>query len=191
MTLIDKLEAGIGSELADAAPASAQMYSAAVLVAITRHPRNPLVVLTRRADHLKYHSGEVAFPGGKWEARDMDLASTALRETEEEIGLRPGLVELKGVLPQRISRLGVAVTPFVGLIPNGVKLYPNPSEIEAIFYTPLRFFLETPADSMRIYNRYLERHISVPAWRYQGFEIWGLTALFIQDLLNELEDFQS
>lgn len=154
------------------------LAQAGVLVAITDEA-DPHLVLTRRAQHLNSHSGEVAFAGGKQDATDPDIVFTALREAHEEINLFPQQVKVIGQLDQVVSRFGYVVTPIVGLIPADVEFIANPDELDAIFKVPLRFFLESePHD-------YFERgNISIPSFHYEGFRIWGLTAMMITEMVN-------
>ncbi len=93
-----------------------RLAEAAVLMPIVDRPE-PTLLFTRRAAHLNTHSGQVAFPGGKREAQDPDLLTTALRESEEEIALPPHHVQLLGRLSEVVSLHGLRVTPYVGLIP--------------------------------------------------------------------------
>ena len=116
---------------------------AAVLVPITRSDE-PELVLTLRASGLSTHGGEVAFPGGRRDPEDRDLVDTALREAEEEIGLPPGLVEVVGPLSSLVSRHGIQVTPYVGLVPDYVEYKPNDAEIASVFSVPLEFFRSDP-----------------------------------------------
>jgi len=160
---------------------------AGVLVAITDCSHNPEVILTRRAAHLSSHSGEVAFPGGKHDDTDPDLLFTALREAQEEVGLVPDQVEVLGQLGQVLSKNRLQVTPWVGLVPVDVELTVNPDELDAVFRVPLRFFLETNSMQTHRINAY-GREMDVPAWRYEGFLIWGLTAYVLVDLLNLVFD---
>lgn len=155
---------------------------AAVLVPLTRSD-DPELVLTLRASGLSTHGGEVAFPGGRRDAGDPDLAFTALREAEEEVGLPPGLVEMIGPLSPLVSRFGIRVTPWVGVVPDYVEYRPNDSEIAAVFAVPLRFFLETPREVTHRID-YEGRSWYVPCYQYEGFKIWGLTAVMIVELLN-------
>src|SRR3989338_9158039 len=104
-------------------PTDKRYPEAAVLVPITRRDE-PEVVLTLRASGLSTHGGEVAFPGGRRDPEDADLIETALREAEEEIGLPPGLVEVIGPLSTLVSRHGIPVTPYVGLVPDFVEYKP-------------------------------------------------------------------
>jgi len=159
--------------------------SAAVLVILTNLDYNPEIIFTRRADHLTSHSGQVSFPGGRWEAGDTDLSITALRETEEEIGLPRSLIELKGTLKQRYSRFGLNVLPYVGVLHESVELVPNPDEIASIFHVPLNYFIEKQPDRIDLLHRQDVR-IVAPAWNYEDYDIWGLTAMFTQDLLHRL-----
>lgn len=147
---------------------------AAVLLALTDEP-DPRVVLTKRAHTLSTHSGEVSFPGGKWDREDGQLHVTALREAEEEIGLRPDQVNLLGPLWPRTTRWQVNVTPWVGVVPPDVKLVANECEIDAIFSVPISYLLSDPrirTDRVTIDGR----RIYMPAFEYRGYEIWGFTA---------------
>jgi 8-oxo-dGTP pyrophosphatase MutT (NUDIX family) len=154
------------------------LAQAGVLVAITDEP-DPHLVLTRRAQHLNSHSGEVAFAGGKQDATDPDIVFTALREAHEEINLCSDQVKIIGPLDQVVSRFGYVVTPIVGLIPADLEFIANLDELDAIFKVPLRFFLESEP------YEYFERgNISIPSFQYEEFRIWGLTAMMITEMLN-------
>ena len=155
---------------------------AAVLVPITRSDE-PEVVLTLRASGLSTHGGEVAFPGGRRDPEDADLVVTALREAEEEIGLPPGLVEVVGPLSTLVSRHGIQVTPFVGLVPDFVEYTPNDGEIAAVFAVPLAFFRDDPRETTHRID-YLGRSWYVPSYRYGEYKIWGLTAIMLVELVN-------
>mgnify|MGYP000508858620 FL=1 len=154
------------------------LLQAGVLVAITDEI-DPHLVLTRRADHLSTHSGEVAFAGGKRDDTDPDIIFTALREAHEEINLASCDVTVVGQLDQVISRFGYVVTPIVGVIPADTQFTANLDELDAVFKVPLRFFLETePHD-------YFERgSFSIPSFHYEGFRIWGLTSMMITEMVN-------
>ena len=155
---------------------------AAVLVPLTRSD-DPELVLTLRASGLSTHGGEVAFPGGRRDATDPDLAFTALREAEEEVGLPPGLVEIVGPLSPLVSRFGIHVTPYVGVVPDYVEYRANDDEIASVFSVPLRFFLETPREVTHRID-YEGRSWYVPCYHYDNYKIWGLTAVMIVELVN-------
>ncbi|MDH0749698.1 CoA pyrophosphatase [Pseudomonas sp. GD03842] len=159
---------------------------AAVLVPITRSDE-PELVLTLRASGLSTHGGEVAFPGGRRDPEDPDLVFTALREAQEEIGLAPGLVEIVGPLSPLISKHGIKVTPFVGVIPDFVEYTPNDGEIAAVFSVPLAFFREDAREHTHRID-YQGRSWYVPSYRFDEYKIWGLTAIMIVELVNVLYD---
>lgn len=161
----------------------ANLTQAAVLVALTDDEDNPELILTLRSKHLSRHSGEVAFPGGKKDHDDESLLITALRESQEEIDLAPSVVNVIGQLNQTVSKHGIVVTPVVGIVPSNVELKPNPGELDAIFRVPLIYLLE--AQPLR-WDRLMMsgKHTDVPCFLYQHYQIWGLTAFMLMDLLN-------
>jgi len=163
-------------------PSAAGLPQAAVLVSIDTRQQ---LLLTRRADHLPTHGGEVAFPGGRREAEDRDLVHTALRETEEEIGLPAAQIEVVGRLSTLVSLHGIHVTPIVGLLPREPCFKPNPAEIADVFQVPLKFFCDEPCSTTHLIH-YQGKPFYVPSWRWQGFHIWGLTAVMIVELVNLL-----
>jgi len=154
---------------------------AAVLLPIVMS-ESPALILTQRSSKLDSHGGEVAWPGGKKDEADESLVFTALRESEEEIGLRPSQVEIVCELRPFISKFGLEVTPFVGLIPAGVELERNEDEISRIFQVPLDYLLDDPRTDTDIIERNGERH-SVPVYHYEGFKIWGLTAMILLEFM--------
>ncbi|PPV42444.1 CoA pyrophosphatase [Ectopseudomonas oleovorans] len=159
---------------------------AAVLVPITRSDE-PELVLTLRASGLSTHSGEVAFPGGRRDPEDRDLVHTALREAEEEIGLPPGLVEVVGPLSTLVSRHGIRVTPYVGVVPDYVEYKANDAEIASVFQVPLAFFRSDPREMTHRID-YLGRSWYVPSYTYGEYRIWGLTAIMVVELVNLIFD---
>lgn len=169
-------------------PLARGLPEAAVLMPITR-TTTPQLVLTQRAYGLSTHGGEVAFPGGRRDPEDRDLVFTALREAHEEVGLEPGLVEVAGPLSPLVSRHGLKVTPYVGLVPGQVGYRPNAGEIAAIFSVPLEFFAEDPRQTTHRID-YLGRSWYVPSYTYADYRIWGLTAVMVVELVNLLFDLQ-
>jgi len=161
---------------------AAGLPEAAVLVPIDTRQQ---LLLTRRADHLPTHGGEVAFPGGRREPEDRDLVQTALRETEEEIGLSASQIEVLGRLSTLVSLHGMRVTPIVGLFSQPACFKPNPAEIADLFQVPLTFFCNEPRSSTHLIH-YQGKPFYVPGWRWRGFHIWGLTAVMIVELVNLL-----
>ena len=103
--------------------------AASVLIPLISHPQGLTVLFTQRTTHLRSHSGQVSFPGGRAEPGDASAEFTALRETEEEIGLSPSAVEVLGRLPDYRTRTGYRVTPVVGLLTPPVAFRPDPNEV--------------------------------------------------------------
>ncbi|TQV66130.1 CoA pyrophosphatase [Exilibacterium tricleocarpae] len=158
---------------------------AAVLVALTDNDSDPHILLTKRAEHLSTHSGEVSFPGGKWDPEDDHLLATALRESHEEIGLRPERVEVLAPLKARRTGRGVKVTPFVGIVPEDIQLIPSPDELDAVFSVPVSFLLRDQRVRTDLY-RLQDREFWAPAYHFDGFEIWGFTAGVLVTFLNQV-----
>ena len=114
---------------------------AAVLVPLVEHADEPSILLTRRADHLEKHSGQVAFPGGKVEDNDATPIAAALRETEEEIGLDPSHIEVAGVLDTYQTGTGFLILPVVGFVKPGFTLTPDKNEVADVFEVPAHIAL--------------------------------------------------
>jgi 8-oxo-dGTP pyrophosphatase MutT (NUDIX family) len=146
--------------------------------------QEPELLFTLRSAGLNAHGGEVAWPGGRRDPGDPDLLATALRESHEEIGVPPHQIEVVGQLRPFISKYGLLVTPFVGLMVEPVALVPNPDELEAVFSVPIRYFLEDPRSETNVIERHGEKH-TVPVYHYDGYKIWGLTAMILREFLNE------
>lgn len=161
---------------------------AAVLVAITDDMANPEVILTRRAEHLPTHKGQIAFPGGKAEPEDVDLVATALREAFEEVALKPELVKVVGSMGQVLSRQGFVVTPIVGVVPASVvsQLKPNLGELDRIFTVPIHFLTDSkPVMDLLPLAAGVKQ---VPSFYYDEYRIWGMTAFILAELVNLVFD---
>ncbi len=143
------------------------------------------VLLTERAHDLRLHAGQISFPGGSMEASDEDLVATALRETEEEVGIAPRSVEVAGFLEPLPTITGYAVTPVVGLIDPAVELRLDAREVAAAFEVPLGFLLD-PGNQKRSLRTWAGVEIPVIAYDYGPRRIWGATAAMIVSLQNKL-----
>ena len=165
---------------------------ASVLVALVMRDAGLTVLLTKRTDHLKDHAGQISFPGGRSEEVDADVVATALREAEEEVGLKPSFVEVIGTLPAYHTVTSFEVTPVVGLVRPGFRLELDSFEVAEAFEVPLQFLM-TPA--------YHQRHLfgNTPATQRQflsmpwsdagngrGYFIWGATAAMLRNLYHFL-----
>ena len=159
---------------------------AAVLIALTDE-ENPEVIYTLRSNKVSSHQGEVSFPGGMREESDTSLIMTALRESEEEIGLPQNCVKILGSLDTMVSRFNISVTPFVGVIPGDVELNTSSEEIEACFKVPLSFLLKDKRYRNDEVNRNGETFY-MPAYKYSSYVIWGLTAMITFNFLNRALD---
>ena len=164
----------------------ADLPKAAVLLAITDE-ESPEIIYTLRSSKVSSHQGEVSFPGGMKEDSDSSLSITALRESEEEIGLPQECVKILGSLDTMVSRFNISVTPFVGVIPKNVELNVNSEEIEAYFRVPLSFLLEDKRYRNDEINRNGETFY-MPAYKYSSYVIWGLTAMITVNFLNRALD---
>ncbi|MHB0775708.1 CoA pyrophosphatase [Halomonas sp. WWR20] len=173
--LHERLQAHTPRRLSSALP------QAAVLLAIVDRPE-PSLIFTQRATHLKQHSGQVAFPGGKVEPSDASLYATALREAHEEIALPPERVTRLGQLSDVISLHGICVTPFVACIPPDLPLKPDHNELDAIFEVPLTVFFEDQRSHTDVIVIDDQPHY-VPSYAVEDYVIWGLSAMMLVELL--------
>lgn len=160
---------------------------AAVLVPLVMRSLEPTVLLTRRTDHLHHHPGQISFPGGRVEEGDEGPVDTALRETEEEIGLDRERVELLGSLPDYLTGTGFCVTPVVGLVHLPFDLKLDDFEVAEAFEVPLSHFLD-PAHHQRHSQEFQGRVRHFHAMPYKHHYIWGATAGIIMSLYHLLSE---
>jgi len=161
------------------------LRDAAVLAPLFSRDGADWLLLTERRDDLPDHPGQVAFPGGAREG-DEDAVACALRESEEEVGLRASEVEVLGRLPDRVSIAGFLVACFVGRVPAPRDLRPDPREVARVLEIRLDLLLDgarwtyedrtTPRGTFR----------RVPRFRWDGPDVWGLTGVIVRDLLDAL-----
>ena len=141
-------------------------------------------VFTRRRDDLRRHAGEISFPGGRQDEPDEDLRVTALRESEEEIGLPREDVELIGALPPVGTFVtGYKIHPFVGIIRPGHPWTPQPKEVEEILELSLRALVDG-YESKRLLRKGVP--IKTPTYTVGESFVWGATARIVQELLERL-----
>ena len=156
---------------------------ASVLIPLLDIKGEIFILFTLRAKHLNAHPGQVSFPGGKQDSRDINALDTALRETNEEIGLHPKKVDILGRLDQIISLYDYLVTPFVGLIPSEFKPSPNLDEIDKVFKVPLSFFMNEDNHWSEEYSTASSKVI-IHHFDFDCYDIWGLTAKLILRFLE-------
>lgn len=160
---------------------------AAVLVPLVDHADGLTVLLTRRTDHLAHHAGQISFPGGHIEPGDSGPEDTALRETEEEVGLSRSRIQVIGRLDRYVTRTGFDVTPVVGMIEPPLDLNVDPEEVAEVFEVPLDFFLD-PANHQRMSRLFEGREREFYAMPYGDYFIWGATAGMLMNLYQLLDE---
>lgn len=158
---------------------------AAVLIGLVEREAGLSVLLTRRSDTLRSHTGQVALPGGRQDPGERPW-ETALREAHEEVGLEPHYVNLIGLSTPYQTGSGYLITPVVGFVRPGFSLVPNPHEVADIFETPFGFLMD-PAN-------YQEHERALPTGELRRFYaathqeryIWGATAGILRALYERL-----
>lgn len=163
---------------------NSERLPAAVLMGF-REGVQPRLVLTVRTDNLQAHAGQVAFPGGRSDPGDGDALATALRESEEEIGLDRTLVTPLGYLDRFETISGYCITPVVAKIAAGARLYPAPDEVAEVFEVPLAFLLE-PANLRRYTMEFRGHQRPMVEFVHGGHRIWGATAAMLYNLLQRM-----
>lgn len=167
-------------------PKDRVLRPAAVLIAIENIGIEPRIILTQRASTLRHHAGQVAFPGGKRDEQDTNIEETALREADEEIGLRPENVQVLGRLPTHETVTGFSVTPVLGIVRDTFTPNPDPNEVAEVFSAPLRHVTNSAQFSVqgRRWRGHQRRYHTVP---YGPYYIWGATARILWALAEGLQ----
>lgn len=164
---------------------SSEHAPAAVLVPLIERPDGLSVLLTQRTEHLRSHAGQIAFPGGRADPGETPW-QTALRESWEEVGLDPGLVELAGLSDPFWTRTGYVITPVVGFVSPRMTLKPNPDEVAEVFEVPFDFLMDDAnhQSALREFPDGVAREVW--AMPYRNRHIWGVTAMLLRDLHTRL-----
>ncbi len=161
------------------------LRNAAVLIGFVERNSQISIIMTRRANHLRHHPGQVSFPGGKAEASDPDLIFTAQRETGEEIGIPPDKINIFGQLPQLVTVSGFTIQPVLAFIDNDYQLNIDHNEVADVFELPLSHILNrNNLVSQRFILKKLPHHIF--ALPYRHYLIWGATAQILHLLKQHL-----
>jgi 8-oxo-dGTP pyrophosphatase MutT (NUDIX family) len=164
----------------------ANPVAAAVLVPLIDHAEGLTVLLTERASQLARHSGQISFPGGRLEPTDPDVASAALREAQEEIGLDPSRVRVFGYLPDHLVISGFRVTPVLALVTPPIVLEPNPAEVADVFEVPVSHVFDRGNHKARL-RRVGDEEILLHDIPWEGQNIWGATAGMLLTLVRMVE----
>ena len=151
------------------------LAAAAVLIPIIRRQESLSVLLTERSPDLKHHAGQISFPGGRMDPDDADICATALRETQEEVGIDPADVEIVGYLDPNPTVTGYAVTPVVALVELRRELIIDPVEVKSAFEVPLPFLLDE-ANQESAEREFEGVMVPIAEFNYGQYRIWGATA---------------
>jgi 8-oxo-dGTP pyrophosphatase MutT (NUDIX family) len=159
------------------------LICAAVLLPLLFKEGEWHVLVTQRTMTVAHHKGQISFPGGACDPGDLNLQSTALRETFEEVGVPPEQVDVLGALDDFETISHFALTPFVGVIPNSLDYRLNAGEVAAVVEVPLSF-LRDPGRVRVEQREYEGRVFDVLFWDYGPYTIWGATAYVLQSFLD-------
>lgn len=177
----DDLNPGLAEELADMRAPS----PAGVLVPIVERSGGATILLTRRADHLASHGGQIAFPGGKVEADDDHVFDAILRETREETAIRADQIEFIGFLDCYRTSSGFCVYPAVAILSPDIAPVADPGEVAEIFEVPLSFLMN-PANHHKRSIFWRGKKRKFYAMAYGEYYIWGATAGMLRNLYERL-----
>ena len=180
--ILDELKSKFSTSIDPRLETTENYRLASVLVVI--YGKEPLIVMTEKPKHMKFHAGEISFPGGKLDVNDSDLLQTALRETTEEIGLTITRDQVIGQLEPVITlNSGFLILPFVSVVDSISPLTPN-AEVENIFHIPLESFLDTAAiDPDPSHNLIQEMY----TFEYESQTVWGASARILKQIQNLLK----
>jgi 8-oxo-dGTP pyrophosphatase MutT (NUDIX family) len=156
---------------------------AAVLVPLFKKGEDCHLLFTKRSDQVKYHKGEISFPGGAVDEEDLELINTALREAHEEIGLKKSDVQIIGILDDIVTITGFIVTPIVGLFPYPYPFKVSEVEIAELIEVPLSSLLREESFSEKEIIRGGQKEV-VYAYEYEKHIIWGATARILKQFLD-------
>ncbi len=162
---------------------------AAVLIPIFTEKNTMKLILTKRTEKLRHHRGEISFPGGKKSKKDANLIETALRETEEEVGVKREQVRVVGRLDDLFTITRYIITPYIGILEGKIEYYSNDAEVAEIISVPLKIFLNGEKFAERGWER---NGVKYPLYYYywKDYEIWGATAYIINQFIEYVFDFQ-
>lgn len=171
----------VPSDAAGPAPEAGGLRPSAVLVPMRSVDGEIRVVLARRTERVPHHKGQVCFPGGSRAPGDRDLLATALRESQEELGIRPGDVDLLGAMEPVLTVTGFFIQPFIGRIPSEARFRRDDFEIAEVFDAPLAVFTDM-SRYRAAETTFLGKPHRVYFLDYGRHAIWGATARILHDL---------
>ncbi|QDZ03397.1 CoA pyrophosphatase [Nitratireductor mangrovi] len=162
-----------------------RLRDAAVLIPVVDRGDEATLLLTKRTDTLKNHSGQIAFPGGRIDPDDGTAEIAAIREAQEEIGLDPGFVAIAGRMPDYVTGSGYRIAPVLATVRPGFSITINPAEVDDAFEVPLRFLMD-PANHRRESRVWNERERFFYTMPHGERYIWGITAGIIRTVYERL-----
>jgi len=174
------------AELADILDPSATRRPAAVLVPFVRRGADLAMLFTTRTQDLRTHGGQVSFPGGGVEPDDADTIAAAVRETHEETGIEPRLIEPFGFLDSFETVSGYRVTPVVGFVSGDYVLAPDPKEVADVFEVPIDYVF-APGRLIKQRIEWRGRPRDIYEFDWEGRRVWGATASMLLNLVQRLE----
>ncbi len=180
--LLDDLKSSLSTSINPKIESDGKYRLASILVVI--YGKEPIVVMTEKPKHMKFHAGEISFPGGKLDSDDSDLLETALRETSEEIGLTISKEQVIGQLEPVVTlNSGFLILPFISVV-NQIPTLSANAEVEKIFHIPLKPFLKTEAkDPDPSHNLIQEMY----TFEYQNQIVWGSSARILKQIQDCLK----
>ena len=156
---------------------------AAVLIPIWKEHESLFFLLTLRTKKVQTHKGQISFPGGMRDSIEEPLVQTALRETQEEIGICDNQIRILGQFDEYLSTTKLIVTPFVGRIEPPLVIQKNPEEVEEVIKVPFSLFQKSELLRTEIRQR-LNQRVTIYHYDFKGLDVWGLTAQIIRDFLK-------
>ncbi|MEK6566076.1 MAG: CoA pyrophosphatase [Bacteroidota bacterium] len=163
-----------------------KLTRAAVLMALFKKKDAWHLLMTKRSDEVEHHKGQISFPGGAADSSDKNIVATALRETEEEIGLQAGQIEILGQYDDHVTPTGFIITPVVGYIKKLPGFSPKEEEVVEILEVPVSLFRDPTKERMVQLVRHGTK-VDVYFYDFGKHEIWGATARISRDFLRETE----
>jgi len=161
------------------------LHRAGVLILLFKKEGELNVLLTKRSSEVEHHKGQVSFPGGSVDADDKDIVATAVRETEEEIGIRSSAIRILGLFDDVWTPSGFIITPVVGYTPDPPEVHISTGEVDEILEVPLAFFMDMKNERVKQLVRE-GKPLDVYFYTYREIQIWGATAWMMRSFLHAL-----